>query len=75
MREQSAGDVSDVLKFALPPVLAASERKLGLDRLRLNKIRPPDLRNRLYFQHPKPGSLNPQEAIVNPIPGGPIGCR
>jgi hypothetical protein len=54
------------------PKLAADR----LDRLLLDQIGPPDLRNRLHYQHPKTGSHVCHGSHCGPaVPGVPIGCR
>src|SRR3954447_6710643 len=64
----------DHLAHNLPryPILAADR----LDRLLLGKIGPPDLRNRLHYQHPKTGSHVRHGSHCGPaVPGVPFGCR
>ena len=54
------------------PKLAADR----LDRLLLGKVGPPDLCNRLHYQHPKTGSHVRYGSHCGPaVPGGPFGCR
>src|SRR6202030_3757437 len=54
------------------PKLAANR----LDRLVLGEIRPTDLRDRLHYQHPRPGPRIPHGSHCGPtVPGVPIGCR
>src|SRR6202008_3111529 len=54
------------------PKLAANR----LDRLPLNEKRATDLRDRLHYQHPLPGSHVPHGSHCGPtVPGVPIECR
>src|SRR4051812_24701438 len=64
----------DHLAHNLPryPELAADR----LDRLLLGKVGPPDLRNRLHYQHPKTGSHVHHKSHCGPaVPRVPFGCR
>src|SRR6185369_1465813 len=54
------------------PKLAADR----LDRLLLDEIGPPNLCNRLHYQHPKTGSHVRHGSHCGPaVPGVPFGCR
>ena len=47
-----------------------------LDRFILGEIRPTDLRDRLHYQHPRPGPRIPHGSHCGlAVPGVPIGCR
>src|SRR5437867_1673355 len=67
--------------YASPGAKLSGTKASALAANRLNgfvlgEIRPTDLRDRLHYQHPRPGPRIPHGSHCGPtVPGVPIGCR